>query len=109
MANRPQLTSFLFPILIPTLAFFLAYFLFPSFSKDFFGVSAKGNNLEVSSYSRDTKASSEKNQEQPSNVRMIEDIVFIPNAEPQTTIETETPIPADVKTIKNPEFDKRGK
>lgn len=111
MANRPQFTSFLFPLIIPTLAFFIAYFLFPSFSKEFFGASVKGNSLEYSATNNEQKqvapkkAEAQNNADIPNNAEMLDDVVFIPKNEQK---QPSMIVPSDVKTIKNPEFNTRG-
>lgn len=101
MANRPSFTSVLFPIVVPVLAFFVAYFLFPSFSRDFFGVSVKGNTLGLE---RDVKPID--NPSQYSEVLKDEAVAEEQqNQRSQTQNNTKTDNKTtETRVIRNPEF-----
>ena len=57
MSMRTTLTSILTPVLLPIVLFFFCYFLFPSFSYEFFGVSFKESkrSIETQTYNRQTE------------------------------------------------------
>lgn len=105
MATKPTLTSFLFPLLLPVLAFFVAYFLFPSFSREFFGVSVKGNAI-----GNEVPYSIEKQNESENKEYTKESAPKVNNTKNDEVLNTDAlDTIKDIKTIVNPEFTKQNR